>query len=262
LKFFDMHTHSHWSFDGRESIESLCEAALAKGLAGIAVTDHNDIDCVVKGIYPPYEAEKYAEELAAVKKRYAGRLRVIMGVELGQCHLEPIKSRELVETFGYEYVLGALHNLQDVPDFSFMKYESMPQGLLGELFDRALQETKLLAGEPYLSALAHLTYPLRYMRLAGRKLDITRYYDKISEVYDVLIARGIPLEINTSGLRNALGMTLPEEELVRFWRECGGRLVVLGSDAHRAHDVGAGLEYAYEMTQRIGGLEIFEPDTI
>ncbi|HEY7002277.1 MAG TPA: PHP domain-containing protein, partial [Candidatus Udaeobacter sp.] len=42
----DLHTHSFFSGDGISSPEDLIEAARAKGLHGIAITDHNTCDAV------------------------------------------------------------------------------------------------------------------------------------------------------------------------------------------------------------------------
>ena len=40
----DVHTHSIHSFDGNDSVEALCLAAIEKGAKVLAVTDHCDID--------------------------------------------------------------------------------------------------------------------------------------------------------------------------------------------------------------------------
>ena len=36
----DMHTHSHHSFDAKNSVDEMCRAAIGRGLAAMAVTDH------------------------------------------------------------------------------------------------------------------------------------------------------------------------------------------------------------------------------
>jgi predicted metal-dependent phosphoesterase TrpH len=38
---FDLHVHSNFSKDGMSSVEDILRAAAAKGLAGVAITDHN-----------------------------------------------------------------------------------------------------------------------------------------------------------------------------------------------------------------------------
>ena len=42
----DLHTHSFFSGDGISSPEDMIAAARAKGLHGIAITDHNTCDAV------------------------------------------------------------------------------------------------------------------------------------------------------------------------------------------------------------------------
>src|SRR5436309_16119820 len=42
----DLHTHSFFSGDGVSSPEDLIRAARAKGLHGIAITDHNTCDAI------------------------------------------------------------------------------------------------------------------------------------------------------------------------------------------------------------------------
>lgn len=49
---FDLHTHTHFSGDGVSSPEDLIASARAKGLHGIAITDHNTCDAI------PYLLEK------------------------------------------------------------------------------------------------------------------------------------------------------------------------------------------------------------
>ena len=58
------------------------------------------------------------------------------------------------------------------------------------------------------------------------------------------------LEINVSGLRQPIGKTLPDLPLIRRFRELGGELITVGSDAHRPEDIarpiGDGLTIAKE----------------
>jgi len=49
----------------------------------------------------------------------------------------------------------------------------------------------------------------------------------------VLIERGIALEINFSGLRKPYGRLLPETWQIELYREMGGDLFSIGSDAHQ-----------------------------
>ena len=39
----DYHTHSEYSFDGKETIRDMCQAAMNRGISELAITDHMDI---------------------------------------------------------------------------------------------------------------------------------------------------------------------------------------------------------------------------
>ena len=67
-----------------------------------------------------------------------------------------------------------------------------------------------------------------------------------------LIANGKALEINTSGLRQPIGKTMPTENYVRRFRELGGEFLTLGSDAHFTEHVGAGIDEGYAIAESCG----------
>ena len=70
--------------------------------------------------------------------------------------------------------------------------------------------------------------------------------------YKTLADKNLALEINTAGLRREIGQTSPTLEYVKLFRELGGELLTFGSDAHRAQDLGAGLDVAIDMAKEAG----------
>jgi DNA polymerase (family 10) len=68
----DLHTHSHWSADGKSTLEEMLEGAVARGYEYYAVTDHSH-----------YLARPAAEQLAEIeqlRKRFP-QLQILAGVE-------------------------------------------------------------------------------------------------------------------------------------------------------------------------------------
>lgn len=101
--------------------------------------------------------------------------------------------------------------------------------------------------------LAHMTYPLRYIvGEHGIPVDMSKFSDKVDEILSLLVKNEKALEINTSGLRQKLGKTMPEEDVVRRFKQLGGEFVTVGSDAHYAKDIGAGVNVGMEIAQRSG----------
>lgn len=250
--FCDYHIHSGFSFDGHQSIGDICETAIQRGIREIAVTDHYDIDGVIQAYYPPYYAEKAKKEIYETKEKYKGKLIITHGIELGQPHLYKKEAEDFVKKYNFEFIIGSLHNLKGVPDFSFMRYDTMPEELCENLWLRSLDELYDMLSFEYIHTVGHITYPIRYMNRYGKDIDLKKYYDHIIKIYKKIIEKGICLEVNTSGLRQEMNSTLPNKELLCLYKECGGELLTCGSDAHRSEHIGSGISAAYELIKETG----------
>ena len=86
-------------------------------------------------------------------------------------------------------------------------------------------------------------------------MDLDRHRDQIDQIFRLLIQKDKALEVNTSGLRQKIGRTLPDLPLLRRYRELGGRLVTLGSDAHCTEDLGKGIDEGMETLKAAGFTE-------
>ena len=53
-----------------------------------------------------------------------------------------------------------------------------------------------------------------------------------------VIEKGKGIEINTSGLRQKFGDTFPSFEYIKLYRELGGEIITIGSDAHSMNYLG------------------------
>ena len=104
---YDTHTHSHLSCDSTASIAAMCEGAVANGLAGITITDHLDMNPNDEG-YNFYRAEPFFEEIAAAKRTFAGKLKVLQGVEFGEPHLYP-ETLAVLHARPYDVIIGSIH---------------------------------------------------------------------------------------------------------------------------------------------------------
>ena len=70
----DMHTHTHWSADGKNTLEEMVRAAIARGYEYYAITDHSHY--LREG-----RLEAQAEEIAALQEEVAP-FRILRGVEV------------------------------------------------------------------------------------------------------------------------------------------------------------------------------------
>ena len=253
----DSHVHSDCSFDGTDPVMMICERAAALGLYSIAVTDHCECDIYYKEGFDRSVVQSFFETRKA-RAVFYGRLQVYAGIELGQPITDPIATRKALSAGAFDFVLASVHNLPGQKDFYYLNYtDENVDPLLSDYFDHVLQVAKW--GQ--FDSLAHLTYPLRYiLAQPGLRVELSKYREKIDAVLLELIQQKKALEVNTSGLRQQIGDTLPDAErliqqrknFVRRFYELGGTYVTLGSDAHRWADVSAGIEEAMSMIYKTG----------
>ena len=254
----DYHTHTRFSFDGDPAAthDAMCRRALEVGLSEIAFTDHCDVNGEVEGFYAPYDHAAAFAAMQEVKEKYKGRLNVVCGMELGNPHQYPTEAKASLAAHPYDFVIGSLHNLTDVPDFCFLNYEHMPDRLIHHLFNRALDENMALAQFDGITTLGHITYMHRYITRAGKPFDFKPYHDKIRELYRILISRDVALELNVSTLWRGLGISMPTMELLKLYRDCGGRLITVGTDAHAPENLGKAIRKGYAILQTVGFCEV------
>lgn len=251
----DLHTHTDNSFDGNHSVMFLCEQACARGLRAVAFTDHLEMDAFYRDHFDRTALQAYFE-VAKAKAVFAGKLTVCNGAELGQAIYDRPTSETLLNKMNYDFVLGSIHNLPEMQDFYYMDFDDPAvdyPALLQQYFETELA----LAQWAQFDSLAHLTYPLRYIVGNYHKpVEMTRYAEVIDAILETLIKKDKALEINTAGLRQPIGVTSPDESILRRYRALGGTLITVGSDAHFAEHLGAGLEEGYELALRCGFEEI------
>ena len=248
----DSHTHSVFSFDGHDSVEEMCRIAGKNGVSAFAVTDHCDIDGIMDGFYPPYLPEDGKAAVMEARDRFKGTVEIAWGIELGQPHLRREESLELLKNQQYDFVIGSVHNLENVPDFAFLHYADMPQSLIDSLFRRNLEALCRVAEFPGITTLAHITYPRRYARYYSRELEIGRFTEELRTLFRIMTEKGVALELNTKMLREGQAEPDPSSDILSLYKECGGELVTVGSDAHFARDIGGCVEDAYALLREVG----------
>lgn len=246
---YDLHTHSLCSFDGEETVENICKAALQKGLAGVAITDHVD--------FGPYLTADWQEQLSAsledaktASQRYLGRLDVLRGIELGQPLQDIAKAEQTLLQHDFDVVLMSLHNTARREDYYFLDLSALDVDfVLKEYFDELYQ----MACWGDFDVLAHIGYPVRYIwRDLGIQWDLAPYADRIDAILGEVAKAGKALEINTSGLNRGTGEATANLAQLRRFRELGGDYVTLGSDAHKVQYVGGCLDDGLDLLRAAG----------
>lgn len=246
MYYTDYHCHSILSMDGRVPLSVLAEHMLQAGIREMCLTDHCDVldenGRPISGYDWPAAIAQYDETVP----QFEGRLKLRLGLEYGMGHLDPALSEQILSQPRLDFVIGSVHNLS--PERGgidlFFADLSTPRSCAAALDDYFTSMEKL-AATPYFDILGHIIYPLRYMKGMAR---IDPYLDRVTEILRTVIASGRGIELNTYR-----GRTVAEwEPVLRRYKELGGELITVGSDAHDPACAGGGVPAAYDLLRSLG----------
>ena len=248
MYLYDYHMHSLNSSDGRNSITDMCVKAVAVGLREIAITDHFE---PTRGNekYPYYKPDSYFFDMLKARVIFGTHVNIKYAVELGQPHLYPEYSLKLIESYPYDYVLASAHKMKDDTDFGEIVYD---QNNREDYCFKYLDELKSLVQWNRFDCIGHLDLVKRYASQYDVKVNFMDYREKLEEIFKILIKNGKGIEINTSGLRQHAKECLPGLDIVKFYRQLGGEIITVGSDAHNSEDVGKGIRDGIEIAKAAG----------
>lgn len=244
----DYHVHTSFSIDSQADMEAACQAAIERGLDEIAFADHLD--------FGPDESHGYFRKTAYVaavercRARYGDQLTVRTGVEVGEPHLFVDEVSDVIGQDGFDVVLGSAHYAAGMKPAWRETFFEQPLRLA---FEAYFSQVVDLAANGDFDVLGHIDLIKRDARKFGKAYDGPGpYADMIRSALRSLVERGKGLELNTSPLRRGQPEPCPSLEILRWYRELGGEILVIGSDAHSPEAVGADIDLAVELARSAG----------
>ncbi|MCM1536914.1 MAG: histidinol-phosphatase HisJ family protein [bacterium] len=252
--YADCHLHSSHSGDSRASMESMIERGIALGLKQMCFTEHMDMD------YPDSENESgaiflvntdsYLYDLIRCKEHYADRIELLFGIELGlQPHLSANNAR-YVHSYDFDFVIGSSHVVNGRDPYYPSYYEGRTEAeAYREYFTSILDNLKKYTN---FDVYGHLDYVVRYGPDKDKHYAYADYRDVIDRILTILIENEKGIELNTAGFRKGLHAPNPCEEILRRYRELGGEIITVGSDAHAPEDVGSHFREAADILTSCG----------
>lgn len=246
--FIDYHTHTTFSCDARNTLDEMCGWAIGIGLQEVAFTEHADFEPAdnCAGYFRP---AAYFQAIEAARRRYGDRLTIRAGVEVGEPHRYLDETAELLDAYPFDFVLGSLHWVDGYPGFSSQFFDGRPvEAAWRSYFEELVRMCE--AGD--FDVLAHLDLPKRHGVPRNSAFDPEPYADLIRTALQNLIERGKGIEINCSGLRYPMREPLPGPTVVRWYRELGGEILTVGTDAHATSHLGQGIGYALDIAWEAG----------
>lgn len=246
---YDMHNHTLHSDDSSATMTSMVEAGIQQSLKGIAITDHYDPDYPTPEFPFTPDFPAYQNEMEEVKSTYGHKIDVLLGIEIGIQHGSTLKKcLEAAKGYPYDFILGSFHcaHGKDLYVDYFnndWSVEAAYHGFYQYILD-CLKEYEEF------DVLAHINILDRY---TSRVPSYAPYMEEIEAILMHLLDKGKGLEINTSSFRYNLGdLTTPSYEILKLYKQLGGEILTLGSDAHSPRHVGYRLDWAKEFASHCG----------
>ncbi len=241
----DFHTHSYYSSDSTELLRKMADSALEKGLKTLCLTEHHDPD------YPTGEfnldTEKYREELLRLKEEYSGKPELLFGVELGVMGYLAPRLREFVQKWDFDFVIASTHFVDGIDPYYPEYFEKLgaKNGVL-RYFEATLENVNAFDN---FDVYGHLDYVVRYS--PEKKYNPVDYRELIDEILKKLISMGKGIEINSKGA-STIGYCHPNPFILNRYKELGGEIVTVGSDAHDGSHISADFDKAEQALCEAG----------
>lgn len=273
----DYHVHSEFSDDSDYPVDEVCRDAIRHNLDEICFTDH--VDYGVKPDVPEYQANpasarmedghpvlnvdygRYFPTVEAAQERYAelgegrneGGLSVKVGLELGVQSHTIAQNEALVKRWGSRMDFAIL-SIHQVGDQEFWTGE-FQQGRTQREYNFAYYEEMLRVVERFsgYAVLGHLDLIKRYDPAGIYPFAGTR--DITAAILERAIADGKGIEVNTSSFRYGLPDLQPSTEILRLYRDLGGRILTIGSDSHEERHLGAYISLVKKRLLALGYTE-------
>lgn len=253
----DQHIHSFCSEDGEVSMKDLAAAAAGLGLDHICFTDHCDLEHYATGKYNPdcLDSKKLLAAFEEASSAWAEKISLCLGIELGGGGHMPERARKILSELRADLVIGSVHSFAGEQDFYMYgrspgQFES--EARCREILGRYVRELFDMTQLSDFDVMGHIGYPLRYIKREGFDMDLSDFNSQLESLFRILIEKGRGIEVNTAGLRNEMGKTMPSQDILRLYRKSGGEIITIGSDAHDIQSVGAGIQEACRMLKDAG----------
>lgn len=224
----DLHSHTYYSFCGKDSPEAIVEAAIAGGLELFGISDHNygigysRLDVFQHPAAPELREDygrtlrRYYDHIDLIREKYADRIRVLRGIEL--CTL----SDEHHDRF-------TLPSNADISYFDYCLIENLDSPVSitgGDLFAYAARCGTPVVGVAHTDLFAHI---------ASRGEDAYRYFSRMAEqniFWEMNVSYDSIHNYRVHGYMTRFFEDEAQQDIVRR----SGVRVSVGFDGHRVED--------------------------
>ena len=229
---YDYHFHTDISLDCDVDMSDMCARANELPfLGGVCFTEHLDLD------YPNYDDfvidfDEYERKYRAACEKYP-RLDLRMGMEVGFQRHVCAEQEAIVRSRELDFVINSVHIVDGLDTYLESFYA---EGMREQRYRRYLETIYESVCAPITySVVGHLGYVARISTYDKKDIRYSEFGELIDAILDRVIQTGHGIELNT---RVFAEYPLPSLDIVRRYRQKGGEIITLGSDAHKPEHIG------------------------
>lgn len=239
---YDQHVHTYFSFDSQAQFEDY----LSQTDRPFITTEHLELSNPDDhGADDTPDQRAYTAKLQALKCRYPNRL--LRGIECGYYAPRQADLQHYLQATPFDLVLLSFHHdgQYDYQDAHFKAVDAKHH--VQAYYDRMLAGLQTVR---FGDVLAHFDYGLRVLAVTPSQLEAWAK-PQLQAILQLIVQRGMAFEVNTKSMNRWHDAAL--YELVLPWyRQAGGELITLGSDAHTADKFQTGFDEAKALLHRTG----------
>ena len=248
--FPDYHLHSDFSSDCNTNIYDIISTAKEKGLSSICITDHYDIDFPIDPAEPDLTFDldyiSYFKTMSALRASLKPDFDLKIGIELG---VTPDNIEKLVkftsEGTEYDFFLASSHLVDNMDPYNKVYFDGKTEfEAYSKYFETILYNVKHFK---HYNVYGHLDYIMRYGENKADNFNIRDYYDIFKEIFKIIVQDGKGIEINTGSLYKGLSFPHPHTDILKMYKEAGGEIITVGSDAHYTQHIGYGFNVVKDI---------------
>lgn len=256
--YIDTHVHSKVSHDGISYMGEHIEGAKEKGVKEITFTEHYDDYSGVATNLKTLDIDYYRK--IYLENKNDNVVKSNFGIEIG---LRPESYKlisNMVSNNNFDFIIGLSHITcgKDMAyDKSFFENYTPHQAVMNYL-NEVLTNVKMYKNE--FDVYGHIDYVIRYVIKYYGSIMNKVCYDEFRNILDeillVIINKDKGIEVNTSGIRYGLSSPHPNIEILKRYKELGGKIITIGSDAHKVEDLASHFDIAIDVLEQAGFEEI------
>lgn len=249
MKLVDYHTHNTLCKHADGALEDYIARAVDIGLNEVGCSDHapmpNDFDLQHRMTLQQFH-RLYKPEVLRLKEKYKDRIAVKFGLEGDFYPGTEHWVREFNSQEQFDYIIGSVHYLGEWGFDNPVFVHEYEERNVDEVYEQYFDHLKRSAASRLFDIVGHCDLVKKFGHRPSKNLE-----ELLREVFKVVKAADMAVEINTAGLRKPVKEVYPSEQILKILREYRIPLA-LGSDAHVPSDVGRDFELARQLVQKYG----------